>query len=122
MTKRCPYCQKEISEHEAGRCLDALIYQRLNPELKVEWRSRGFPVPDVHDIYIDGFWEDALVPHYSEDLNHAIELWNKKYSLIEEADGQWDVYDKNTGEFIATANTPALAICRAYLIEKMNDR
>lgn len=71
-------------------------------------------------------------PHYSTDLNHAIKLMGKKWLV--EATGVLDagremfvVWDgesangRGRGKGLAQAFAPALAITRAFLIEKMKE-
>lgn len=116
---------------EAGRELDRLIAERLG------W-TRFDTMPTVlveHDNHIDietlmGWKNDfyyLVVPHYSTDLNAAM-------TLLPTADGDiWSLHYGDYGdpytvaisrikvaapEYLGDANTPALAICRAWLAWK----
>lgn len=75
--------------------------------------------------------------YYSTDLNKAMELWNTRWKVSSTkmwggAGTLWriektkqgiglDGYPEWEDEFVTEAPTPALAIVRAYLIEKMKE-
>lgn len=112
---------------EAGRELDRLIAERLG------WTetSEHYLDPNVlvgkHPKETGHAWFPLAVPRYSTDLNAAM-------ALLPTADGDiWSLHYGHYGdpytvaisrikvaapEYLGDANTPALAICRAWLAWK----
>lgn len=118
---QCPFCQAPLSEHEAGRCLDAMVHQILLPHIKLEHVCKGFP-EHKYDTYIDNEGRSNHFPHYSTDLNHAIELLPKGWWLRQSINTtEWMAVQKKDDLFVK-ASTPALAICRAYIQMKEEEK
>ena len=128
----CPFCKKSLEEHAAGRCLDAWVGE----------------VSLGHDVYWDNragnsrlLVEESgqAVPSYSEDMNAAMELYPDLdgksffgYALVGTAPNEYGVYKlitnlDNSSHLLMKdvgirAETPDLAICKAYLKMKMESR
>lgn len=105
---------------DAGRDLDRRIAERLG------WthiESTEYWLDDPHDTSLVQAWRgipprstgEALVPCYSTDLNAAITLIpsDQQFELSNGLEPEWEAligwgYDGG-------ADTPALAVCRAWL-------
>ena len=112
----CKFCQTPISQHEAGRKTDICVTSIMHPEQTDLIKGMG-------NIFLQGNGKTVEIPCYSTDLNHAIKLWhNDKWNLYNDKGGKWSIdFLDEDGALLVEAGTPALAICRAYLIEKMKE-
>lgn len=120
-------CGKPIAEHSEGsRCLDVFIYGMEEPSFHpnksiLHWIKVGNSIGTVGikgDSRKTVYMED--VPHYSTDMNHAIELLKgKSYILQPTTDGHMCkilTCEDNYNHIKASAKTLALAICIAGLL------
>lgn len=111
----------------AGRVLDRVIAERLG------WTLIGFDDPfwrhrQRDDAAVGDYWRTSegarKLPAFSTDANAALTLWglNSHWSLNPDAndngvhfEGYYPYADNEYGEMCELADTPALAICRAWL-------
>ena len=117
----CPHCETEISEHEAGRCLDAWVAEVAMGELALRAPSPIYV--GRFDWVMKGDWYVASeqdgpyrVPHYSTDIAAAWEVVGRMGSMWMDAtvpNMGIDVEFKKGKK--GTASTAPLAICRAAL-------
>ena len=84
-------CGTEISEHEAGSCLDRFIAELLGWKICLLggnwWINRYAPF---------GKSQQLPLPHYSEDLNCATELMDEGVLILEKTSTQYLIWDGST--------------------------
>ena len=127
----CKFCSTPIPDHPAGRCLDAIVAEKLG------WKDVSFTYTGASAILIGidpHTSKKLIVPRFSTDLNEAIKLWEEmssrkvigiNNSLVKYGNKGTTVYRLEFPSLEKTyypyADTPALALTRAYLIEKMKE-
>lgn len=128
----CQHCKTPIAEHPAGRCLDALVAEKV-----MGWRRLDKPIP-AGQFYGTYTWvkpggareTDADVPAYSTDPAAMVELWTKLRekggaSLVacsglvkpSKACRAHVIGDKDL--YCAEAPTPMLALARAAVLARV---
>jgi hypothetical protein len=129
-------------EMEAGRELDRLIAEKVgwrferepyfNPESTLVYSPEGVEMYHQSGIWTPVFAGEEVhkvIPHYSTDLNAAITLANGIVEFNLFKGRKVDTEGSPTDGWICTisdpknfdsawADTPALAICRAFLASK----
>ena len=119
----CPHCKTEISEHEAGRCLDAWVARSVFGR-----DTRPDPDGDAGFVLFEKGWGyGAPVAYFSTDIAAAWEViektcnWDVDDNMMtlqgQGLDGTWWVADigGTRGHFIGEADAASFAICRAAL-------
>ena len=119
----CQFCNESIEEHEAGRETDLCIakmlklknagYHRLQSKLIGTDLGYSYVYENAKGSYVD-------IPHYSTDMNKAIELWDDYWKLEKYTDGWFICEDEEYGgaKTCGQGETPMLAICRAFIKSK----
>ena len=120
----CKFCQTSITEHEAGRETDECIALSLG--FKKSKNRKGFT-----QVWLTGKkeWFDWEIPveefKPSTNLNQAIKLWRDGWQIKKHPTAGYivfEVYLAQDMDFVdIKAGTLALAIVRAYLLEKMKE-
>ena len=128
----CPHCKTEISEHEAGHCLDAWVAEAVMGSAK----PKHFAHTPAHvwDVVWEGEWFCELVygegdkckwtpRHYSTDIAAAWEVVGRseihtiRRVASQEDDGaqEWAAIVYLDPDTHGVAPLAPLAICRAAL-------
>ncbi len=136
----CPFCEREISEHEAGRCLDAWI--RLEFAIPFDKTKESLRQAIIENKKSVRRIFKTLAKHYSTDMNDAEPLWQDTWAIFKRSvmidhknemswpETVWSIWDKQTlidwcqNNFddkyqpITEADTLLLAICHAFLMKE----
>ncbi len=131
----CPFCKTELSQHKAGRCMDAWVAKLLGLSVKHVEANDGFYY--YKRIY-GGCWH--WIPHYSTDHNDCFKYvvaemhshWDKvaiygsndydhKWWHVSNCLHDYDRPEKHQYSAMGQDEGLPLVICRAFIKWRMED-